>query len=454
MKILELLRLKDMPILQATFNPRGPGAVRLHMVPPRVTLLTKDAPGLIFINGNQIVPVKKGHTILLANFMEELAKFDGKPISEEDMEHIVEETIKRTQKVYFRTKKEVLADDLNALIQDFCNIAYGNGSALQYPIVTLGEYEKFMQGPHRMDLMVSPMTDEYGCWHCPNQCLHCYAAGQKHSGGKELSTEEWKQIIDKMYTAHVTQLTFTGGEPLMRKDLPELVKYARYFISRVNTNGVLLTKEYAESLAEAELDSIQVTLYSEDEDIHNKLVGANTWKKTVCGIANALDAGLSVSVNTPLCRLNYDYKKTLEFLKGLGIRYTSCSSIITTGNALNKEAEDTQLTESMLVAILSEATKFASEEEIEISFTSPGWVDADILRGMNLVVPTCGACLSNMAITPSGEVVPCQSWLSSDSLGNILEVDWKAIWNNETCKKIRLASSKMEGICPLKKEVK
>ncbi len=454
MKLLEYERMKDMPVLQATFNPMGPGAIRIHLVPPRVSLFSKNVPGLIFINGNQIIPVKKSHFILFANFIEELNKYDGKELSQADVEDIIVQTVLRTKKVYYKTKNEVMVDDLMRLIQDFCNIAYGEEPSFEYPIISLGEYAKFMQGPHRMDLMVSPMTDEHGCWHCPNQCLHCYAAGQKHSGGKELSTDEWKKVIDKMYDARVTQLTFTGGEPLMRKDLPELVKYARYFISRVNTNGVLLTKEYANALAEAELDSIQVTLYSDEEEIHNQLVGANTWEKTVQGIHNALDAGLSVSVNTPICRLNRDYARTLEFVRKLGVTYTSCSSIITTGNALNNEAESTQLTECELVAILKEATDFAANAEMEISFTSPGWVNSDFLRDLHLTVPTCGACLSNMAITPSGMVVPCQSWLSGITLGNILEEDWKHIWNGEECKKIRDNSCKMEGLCPLRKEAK
>ena len=55
-----------------------------------------------------------------------------------------------------------------------------------------------------------------------------------------------------------------------------------------------------------------------------------------------------------------------------------------------------------------------------------------------------------MAITPSGNVVPCQSWLSEEPLGNILTGSWKKIWNSDRCKKIRMTSAKMEHICQLK----
>lgn len=75
----------------------------------------------------------------------------------------------------------------------------------------------------------------------------------------------------------------------------------------------MLTGELCEALYEASLDSVQITLYSGDAGIHNRLVGADlpgstgNWEKTAAGLENALKAGLNVSVNTPLCRENRDY---------------------------------------------------------------------------------------------------------------------------------------------------
>lgn len=453
MKWLEEKEIKGMPVLQATFNPKGPGAVRIHLVPPRVSSFEKIAPALVIVNGSDIVPVQKSHTILLANFMKVLAKYDGDPITDKEMEEIVKETIQRTKKVYYKTDESRMAEDLSNLIEDFCRMAYGQPLQSKYQVLSIGEYAKHMQGPHRMDLMVSAMTDYNGNWKCNNKCLHCYAAGQKLSGENELSTRGWKQVIDKMYDAYVTQITFTGGEPTLRKDLPELVKHARYFVTRVNTNGILLSKELCQQLADAELDSIQVTLYSAKSNLHNMLVGNSSWHKTIQGIKNAVEAGLSVSINTPLCSINRGYEETLELIHSLGIRYVSCSSIITTGNALNSTSEDTQLTEAELVSILQKATAYCEEKEMELSFTSPGWVKSETLQAMHLKTPTCGACLSNMAITPNGKVVPCQSWLGGLELGDICYESWQTIWNSPECKRIRTNSSKMEGICPLRKEV-
>lgn len=455
MNLRERRVIRDMFVLQTTFNPKGPGAVRIHLIPPRVISWEKVAPALIIINGSDIIPVRKSHTILLANFMKVMDAYAERTLTDKDMEEIVQTTVRMTKKVYYKTSEEQMVTDLRNLIEDFCRIAYGQPLESHYDVISIGDYAKCMRGPHRMDLMVSAMTDSRGCWHCNNKCLHCYAAGQQLSMQKEMSTIEWKKALDRLLDdAYVTQVTFTGGEPTLRKDLPELVRYAKYFVTRVNTNGILLSKELCGELVEAELDSIQVTLYSENEEIHNRLVGNNSWKATVQGIKNAVEAGLSVSINTPLCSINGDYVSTLKFIHELGITYVSCSSIITTGNALNQKAEDTQLKEEELISILKEATDYCEKAEMEISFTSPGWVDSNVLKEMHLKVPSCGACLSNMAITPNGKVVPCQSWLEGLELGDILQDNWSTIWESSKCEQIRKNSSKMEGICPLRREKK
>ena len=310
-----------------------------------------------------------------------------------------------------------------------------------------------MKAPHRIDLMISAMVkDEH--WNCNQKCLHCYAAGQIYSEKKELSTEEWKKIIDKCRKVCIPQLTFTGGEPTRRKDLVELIEYSKWFITRLNTNGVLLTKELCQKLVDASLDSVQVTFYSCDKNIHNMLVGADNFELTVEGIKNAIEVGLPISINTPLCSLNSNYTETLKFLRDIGIKYVSCSGLIITGNAKKEDSIKTQLSKDDIYEILKSATKFTNENQMEISFTSPGWVDEAKLKELKIDIPNCGACLSNMAIAPDGEAVPCQSWLNSDAgLGNMLDTDWEKIWNNPKCKKQREYSAKSLGICPLR-EVK
>ena len=249
------------------------------------------------------------------------------------------------------------------------------------------------------------------------------------------------------------RINITGGEPTLRADLPELVDAAQWFVTRLNTNGQLLTPELCAKLYDASLDSVQVTLYSADPAIHNTLVGADGFEKTVQGIRNAVAAGLIVSVNTPLCSLNTDYAATLRFAASLGVRYATCSGLIPSGSAEGAESRATRLTEQALTQVLQEAAAVVEELGMELDFTSPGWLPEETLRSMGLaLIPSCGACLSNMAVAPDGTVLPCQSWLEGPGLGNLCADDWAAIWDGPQCRRIRAESAKMEHICQLQQE--
>ena len=88
---------------------------------------------------------------------------------------------------------------------------------------------------------------------------------------------------------------------------------------------------------------------------------------------------------------------------------------------------------------------------MEIDFTSPGLILKEKLESINMKVPMCGAALSNMAIAPDGTVVPCQSWLGTDStLGNVLTDSFVNIWNNVNCQKLRSMTEDEALNCPFR----
>ena len=431
-----------------TLDPKGRGVLRIHMIPPRQD--ADNAPFLLLLNGSRLVPLNLSWAILLANFMDRLEPFTGVEITESDWNAMAAGAVAETHKTYPFTSKEQLSDDLATMIRSLVAIARGQEPEAEVAPLTLGEYAPEMTAPHRMDLMVSAMT-RGGAWHCNQKCLHCYAAGQPLSDTPELTTAQWKEILAKLRAANVPQVTFTGGEPTLRADLVELVDAAQWFVTRLNTNGRLLTPELCRRLYDASLDSVQVTLYSHDPAIHNALVGAEGFDDTVAGIKNAVAAGLSVSVNTPLCSLNEDYAATVRFVHELGVRYVTCSGLIPSGSAEGAESRATRLTEEQLTDVLRRAVTVAEELEMEMDFTSPGWLKEETLRSLGLtLVPSCGACLSNMAIAPDGGVIPCQSWLSSQPLGNMLTDDWDKIWQSQRCAAIRAKSAKMEQLCQLR----
>ena len=389
-----------------TLDPKGPGVVRIHMIPPRTE--SPEDPFLLLLNGAQLVPLTLSWAVLLANFTDRLEPFSGCEISEEDWAGMVRGAVDETHRTYPRTDRALLQEDLELMLRSLVAIAQGREPDVAVGALTLGEYADKMSAPHRMDLMVSAMT-RGGAWHCNQKCLHCYAAGQPMGESRELTTAEWKDVLAR-----------------------------------------LLTPQLCRALAEASLDSVQVTLYAADAEAHNALVGAPGFDETVRGIRNAVDAGLIVSVNTPLCSLNRDYAATLRFAAALGVRYATCSGLIPSGGAEGAESRATRLSAEELTEILQSAVAAAHELSMELDFTSPGWLKEETLRSLGLtLVPSCGACLSNMAVAPDGTVIPCQSWLGGTALGNILTDDWPAIWDGEACRAIRAESAKMEHICQL-----
>jgi len=436
-------------VSHCTFNPEGPGVVRIHLIPPKFRLF-RSSSYIVILNGYYLLPLGYSWALILSNFMREVNQFDGKPITEADEEMIVENTVRNVRKVYPSVPKKDIEEDLEDLMDVLFAVARGNDPEVDIEKLSIRAYRDNMTAPHRMDLMVSAMTDSCGKWQCNQKCVFCYAAGQEMGKTKEMTTQQWKQAIDRLDAARVPMVTFTGGEPTQRADIAELVGYAKRMVTRLNTNGVNLTPELVQQLKAAGLDSVQVTLYSHDEDVHNTLVGSNHHADTVQGIRNAVAAGLDISINTPLCKKNAGYENTLKFIHSLGVRFVTVSGLICTGMAgINHKEYD--LTSDELFEIVKTAKEFCNAHEMEIDFTSPGLINAEKLDDLGMNVPMCGAALSNMAIAPDGTVVPCQSWLGADaSLGNILTDPFKQIWNHPMCKQLRNMSEEQALSCPFR----
>ena len=436
-------------VCHCTFNPGGPGVVRIHLVPPKFQLFGSGVY-VVILNGYYILPIGSSWAMILAEFIDQVTAFEGKSLTEEDEKGIIDRTVDRVARMYGTVSRDEIELDLSDMLDAIFSVANGENPGIDVERLSIRKYAKHMSSPHRMDLMVSAMTDDKGGWKCNQKCTFCYAAGQKMSAAKELDTNEWKKILDKLWAARVPMVTFTGGEPTQREDIAKLVEHAKKFVTRLNTNGINVTEKMAAELVSAGLDSMQVTLYSHDKAVHNQLVGAERFDDTVAGIRNALAAGLDVSINTPLCKKNADYIATLEFAKNLGIRFVTVSGLIATGMAgVNHTEYD--LSREELTEIVRTAKKYCNENDMEIDFTSPGLIDKGDLEELGMNVPMCGACVSNMAIAPDGSVVPCQSWLGEDAvLGNLLSDDFSMIWYNPECVRLRTMSEEESLSCPFR----
>jgi len=177
-------------------------------------------------------------------------------------------------------------------------------------------------------------------YRCQNRCTFCYASSPDR--GKEvpeMTTAEVKHILDAIADdARVPTVSFTGGEPTLRPDLPELIAYAKSRRLRTNliTNGLRCgANGYVDKLAVAGLDSAQVSLEAADPAVHDAVVGhPGAWQATVRGIRHLKAAGIHVHTNTTINRLNRDHLLALiDFLADMGQPYLSMNMVIRTGDA-------------------------------------------------------------------------------------------------------------------------
>jgi pseudo-rSAM protein/SPASM domain protein len=157
---------------------------------------------------------------------------------------------------------------------------------------------------------------------CNLYCSHCYAAADTETAPGELSTTEGKALLDDLSAFGIPVVLFSGGEPLVRDDLEELVAYAADSGIRpvLSTNGTLLTEERAESLRDAGLKyaGVSVDGLPERNDAFRGQDGA--FDAAVRGIENSLDAGLKTGLRYTITEANApDLPDVVDLLHEVGV---------------------------------------------------------------------------------------------------------------------------------------
>jgi len=338
--------------------------------------------------------------------------------------------LKMIRRIY-RVNSKTAKSDYEKLIYTISTLAQTE-KVCPVSFLDVKSLEPFAQqytAPLRMDLALT--------FRCQNNCVHCYAGGPHETS--ELTTEQWKEVIDRLHQIGVFILTFTGGEPTLRDDLPELLLYAQNkgMVTGLITNGRRLKdKTYVEALEKTGLDFVQITLESHKAKIHDLMTATKgSWKETVAGIQNAVQTQIYVTTNTTLSKYNAsDFLETIDFLKGLGVAAFGCNSLIYSGKA-NAISEEFALPLEMLNELLPKVHDKANQLGLKFLWYTPTqYCRFDPVR-LGLGVKSCTAAMINMCVGPNSDVYPCQSYF--ESLGNILKDDWQKIWNNPLAVRIR-----------------
>jgi pyrroloquinoline quinone biosynthesis protein E len=265
-------------------------------------------------------------------------------------------------------------------------------------------------------------------YRCPLHCVFCYNPTDFANTAAELPTAEWLRVLREARALGAVQLGLSGGEPLAREDLEEIVAEAHrlgFYINLI-TSGIGMTEARIKALKQAGLDHIQLSFQDSTREMNDFLSSTRTFdlKAKVAALIRAYD--YPMVLNVVLHRHNIDHvREILAMAERIGAQYVELANTQYYGWAwLNRE----ELLPSRAQLERAEAVTRAFRERIgnkmQIYFVVPDYFET-----------RPKACMSGLgsvflAITPDGTALPCHAarMLPGLSLPNVLTSGVREIW--------------------------
>lgn len=257
-------------------------------------------------------------------------------------------------------------------------------------------FKKILQIEERYNKgIATPIIDIAYSYACNLKCRHC-TASRFVKKKRKLTPPDLRKISDEAHALGLCQFCISGGEPLIFKDLDEVIRSLQpdKFHLAMSTNGHFMSKEMARRLKDIGLDKVKISLDDFDEKLHDEnRNNAGAYKKAVDAMRNAKEAGLSVVIQTVVTRQNCQTDRTIQ---------------------MAKFAQENGFTVDVLIARATGA--WEGKHEVLINEE-----DAAFLRKAHEQYPVlhrdtfpsygmdkgCGCVDSTLHITPHGDVLPC-----------------------------------------------
>jgi radical SAM protein with 4Fe4S-binding SPASM domain len=278
-------------------------------------------------------------------------------------------------------------------------------------------------------------------WHvterCNLKCRHCYQSGVV----PEMSYEEICRALDEVSTAIrgwamdygmdiSPSLNVTGGEPLLRQDLFDILDHARHssFPVSLMSNGTLVDTDMARRIEEAGVVDVQVSLEGL-EPTHDLIRGKGTFDHAVMGIRNLVDAGVDTDINVTVSRVNVGEADALVGLaEELGVSSIGFSRLVPTGRG--KGLGENALSCDELRSFYGHLGKYGDMSAVAVTSLDPlcnisrmGSAPPDV----HFPIGGCAAGVFGVTICSDGTVMPCRRMALP--IGNIKETSFRELWS-------------------------
>jgi PqqA peptide cyclase len=265
-------------------------------------------------------------------------------------------------------------------------------------------------------------------YRCPLHCPYCSNPTQVRNDG-ELATEEWTRVIREAAALGVLQIGFSGGEPLVRRDLPDLVRAAREanLYTNLITSGIGLDDNRVGALRDAGLESVQLSFQSDITDLADEIAGTRAHQRKLDAAAKIRAAGIPLSLNFVIHRRNIDrLPQMIELAESLSAKRVELANVQFYGWAFLNRATLLPTREQVVRAReIATAAKARLAGKIDIFYVLPDYYETRPKPCLN------GWGQRYLTVNPIGEVLPCP--IASSAIPDLRfenvrtrELDW--IW--------------------------
>ena len=243
-------------------------------------------------------------------------------------------------------------------------------------------------------------------YRCPLHCPYC-SNPTRVRNDRELTTDEWCRVFREAAALGVLQIGFSGGEPLVRHDLAELVRGAREakLYTNLITSGVGLDDNCGHELRNAGLDSVQLSFQSDEPDLADEIAGARAHQRKLNAAEIIHAAGISLSLNFVIHRRNIDrLPQMIELTEALDAERVELANVQFYGWAfLNRAALLPTREQIARAREVATAAKARLAGKIDIFYVLPDYYETRPKPCLN------GWGQRYLTVNPVGEVLPCQT---------------------------------------------
>ncbi len=291
---------------------------------------------------------------------------------------------------------------------------------------------------------------------CNLNCDHCYLDADFRGGFRtdELSTEECFNVIDQIAEVNPNAfLILTGGEPLLRPDIYDIVRYAadRKFMVVLGTNGTLINHANAKKIKEAGAHGVGISIDSMDPIKHNQFRGmTNAWENTTKALEILNEVGVDFLIQMSVSDMNYtEIPDVVAYAEKMGAVAFNLYFLVCTGRGQGNTDISNEAYEQALKLLYDQQMQYKGRLMIN-SKCAPQYKRVVYENEPDSVYTRtysggCPAATHYSRISPEGNLTPCP--FITESVGNLKENTFKDLWYNAPLMKDLRDRDKLEGRC-------